>query len=139
MTSLSFYTFPSKGKLIDHYRTWQLHLYYPYIGNDVVQPFYVYIDQTQHDNIDWTPPLIGTLLPSTLFQFTLDGWHVGRIWCACICQSDASVSLDICRSSRDPPIKYAPNNIIHKHLDDILANYESQLVQEEYQSMSATS
>lgn len=35
------------------------------------------------------------------------------------------------------PFVPAPNNIIHKHLDDILADYKSHLVLEEYQSMSS--
>lgn len=56
------------------------------------------ISSTEHHT-----PLIEILFPSTPFHITLDGWHLGVIWCTCICWSDACVSLDLCRSLWDPP------------------------------------
>lgn len=48
-------------------------------------------------------PLTETLLLSSPFHFTLDGWHVGGISCKCIFWSDACINLNMYRSFCDPP------------------------------------
>lgn len=61
-------------------------------------------------------------------------------------ESDVQVSTGVMHASvwilqivMRSPFVFSPNNIVRRHLDDILADYESHLVPEEYKSMLATS
>ncbi|XP_058776123.1 uncharacterized protein LOC131650430 [Vicia villosa] len=102
--------------------------------------FRVYIDNTQHDDIDWTPYTThrDTVAFDPISYYS--GWLACRsnLICrympeGCMCPF---VYVQIIPRS---PFDFAPNSIMRRHIDDILTDYKSHLVPEEYRSMTATS
>lgn len=99
-----------------------------------------YIDQTQHDDIDWTPynthQEIVSFDPISFYS----GWLACRMNLMCRYLPERCMrQFGYVHIIMISPFVYAPNIIVCRHLDNILTNYESHLIPDEYLSMSATS
>lgn len=114
-------------------------MYFLHRGNDIVWSFRMYIDRTQHDEINWRPYTthrdIFTLDPILFYSWWLAcGRHMMWWYLPEECTRQFGYVNIILRS----PFESASNSIVCRHLYDILADYEIHLVSEECRSMSAT-
>ncbi|XP_058741300.1 uncharacterized protein LOC131613668 [Vicia villosa] len=103
-------------------------LYYPRRRNYALRPFCEYIDRTQHYDIDWTP----YATHQNTIHFDPISYYSG--WLAC--ESNLMYMYMPERCMRQfrfgqiiprAPLMVALISIVRRHLDDLLASYESYL------------